>query len=108
VRSGAQSMHTAVIKCDKEIRSFATNRRHASQKPPFLRPQQAGGLQRFIRYTVELLPVQSIGESETPVQFAGRVQRLVASRLGIAATSYSFKDALALRQSVMADRLSVL
>jgi hypothetical protein len=40
-------------------------------------------------------------DNETPVEFASRVQHMIAEDLGIYPTNYSFKDALAIRRKRM-------
>ncbi|KAH7827597.1 putative ancient ubiquitous protein 1 [Monocercomonoides exilis] len=46
----------------------------------------------YVTYEFTALPVQYIGEDETPEQFAHRVQKMTADKLQIACTSYSYKD----------------
>lgn len=54
-----------------------------------------------IVWQLDFLPTMQRAPGETEAAFARRVQQSVAAALGIAATSYSDKDALALRRAIM-------
>jgi hypothetical protein len=55
----------------------------------------------YFKYELTLLPIMQKSEGEDSVSFAGRVQKAIADELGVVATQYSFKDALALRRTRM-------
>jgi len=52
----------------------------------------------YFLWELTFLPLQNRYEDETPVEFAARVQKMIANELGIYPTKYSFKDALVLRK----------
>lgn len=54
----------------------------------------------FVTFEFHALPAQMIREGETPEAFARRVQQITADYLGVACTTYSYKDKNNLRKVI--------
>jgi len=53
----------------------------------------------YILVTIQVLTPQKIGENETAIQFANRVQRMTAEKVGLVATNFTYKDKVAFSKS---------